>query len=252
MPRYFIQVAYRGTHFSGFQIQDNANSVQAEVEKALTVFFKSAFELTGSSRTDAGVHALNNYFHVDSDILPEAEKLRRTIYNLNAILPPDIVIKNIFTVAPQAHCRFDALSREYSYYIYQDKQPFSADRAYYYPYELDLSKLQEAATILIQYSDFSSFSKRNTQVKSFICSITKSNWYLKDGFYIYNVQANRFLRGMVRGLVGTMLKVGRGRTSVEEFRSIIEAGNPAKADFSVPPQGLFLNEVVYNGSIYPV
>jgi tRNA pseudouridine38-40 synthase len=252
MTRYFIQVAYKGTNYSGFQIQDNANSVQQEVEKVLTVFFKSRFELTGSSRTDAGVHALSNFFHFDSDILPVGEKLNKSIYNLNAILPSDIVIRNIFPVSSQAHCRFDALSREYEYYIYQRKEPFSIDRAYFYPFKLDIDKLQQAAAIIRGYKDFTAFSKRNTQVKSFICDIQKSEWIIKDGYYVYSVQANRFLRGMVRGLVGTMLKVGRGKKTVAEFEAIIQAKNPANADFSVPAQGLFLKEVIYPDTMHTV
>jgi tRNA pseudouridine38-40 synthase len=250
MPRYFIQVAYKGTNYAGFQIQANANSVQAEVEKALNVFFKAGIPLTGSSRTDAGVHALVNYFHFDAEELPNAEKLIKSVYNLNAILPADIVVKSITPVNQQAHCRFDALYREYEYYIYQSKEPFSADRAYFYPYALDIEKLQQAAAILHQYIDFTTFSKRNSQVKTFNCTIQKSVWYKKDDYIIYNVQANRFLRGMVRGLVGTMLKVGIGKTTLEEFQAIIEAKNSSMADFSVPPQALFLKEVAYPDGIY--
>ncbi|MBL0356974.1 MAG: tRNA pseudouridine(38-40) synthase TruA [Chitinophagaceae bacterium] len=250
MPRYFIQVAYKGARYAGFQIQDNANSVQAEVEKALKVFFKADFELTCSSRTDAGVHALSNYFHFDSDILPGNEKLARSVYNLNAILPGDIIVKSIVPVSPQVHCRFDALYREYDYYIYQSKDPFSLDRAYYYPFALDIDRLEHAASIITEYTDFTTFSKRNTQVKTFNCSILKSTWINKDGLYIYSVRSNRFLRGMVRGLVGTMLKAGAGKITIEHFKQIIEGRNCALADFSVPPQGLFLKEVAYLSDIY--
>jgi tRNA pseudouridine38-40 synthase len=245
MPRYFVEVAYKGTLYSGFQIQQNANSIQSEIENALKIFFKQAFTLICSSRTDAGVHALNNYFHFDALNLPSDEMLQNSIYNLNAILPDDIVLKRIYPVSNNLHSRFNALSRSYSYSVYQHKDPFMADRAYYYPYKLNLDKLQNAATILIEYNDFTAFSKKNTQVKTFNCTIIKSEWFVKDNLTIYHVEANRFLRGMVRGLVGTMLKVGTGKISLDQFRSIIESKDCTKADFSVPPHGLFLLKVMY-------
>jgi len=245
MPRYFIRVAYRGTNYAGFQIQDNANSVQAEVEKSLRIFFRASFQLTGSSRTDAGVHALCNYFHFDAEELPGKEKLAKAIYHLNAILPRDIVIKDIYPVTDTAHSRFDALSREYQYFLYQSKNPFLEDRAFFYPYPLDMNRLNEAAALLMEYQDFTSFSKRNTQVKTFICQVTHSQWFLKNDCIVYNVKADRFLRGMVRGLTGTMLRVGTHRITIADFRRIIESRDCARADFSVPPQGLFLIDVIY-------
>ena len=245
MPRYFIEVSYKGTRYAGFQIQQNANSIQAEIEKALKVFFKEDFKLTCSSRTDTGVHAISNYFHFDAVNLPAQEILNGVTYNLNSILPDDIVIKRMYEVASNAHSRFDALSRSYRYAVYQSKDPFVADRAYYYPYTLDFEKLQAAADVLIDYHDFTSFSKRNTQVKSFNCTIIKSDWAVQDNLTVYNVEANRFLRGMVRGLVGTMLKVGTGKISINDFRNIIESKDCTNADFSAPPQGLFLLNVWY-------
>ena len=171
MPRYFLEVAYKGANYSGFQIQDNAVSIQAIVEKALEVFFREKITLTGSSRTDTGVNALQNYFHFDLERVIDAKRL----YNINAILPGDIVLKNVFPVAPNAHCRFDALSREYRYYVHRYKDPFLADRAYFFPYTLDLSRLQAAAEIVLRHTDFTSFAKRNTQVKTFLCSIGESS-----------------------------------------------------------------------------
>jgi tRNA pseudouridine38-40 synthase len=232
MLRYFIEVAYKGTRYAGFQIQQNANSIQAEIEKALKIFFKEDISLTCSSRTDAAS-------------LPSPEILSNVTYNLNAILPDDIVVKRIYQVAENAHSRFDARSRSYKYAVYQYKDPFVADRAYYYPYTLNLHKLQVAADVLKEYQDFTSFSKKNTQVKTFNCTIIKSEWIVEDNLTVYNVEANRFLRGMVRGLVGTMLKVGTGKISIPDFRSIIECKDCTKADFSVPPQGLFLLNVRY-------
>jgi tRNA pseudouridine38-40 synthase len=241
MARYFIEVSYKGSNYSGFQVQKNANSIQAEIEKALRLFFKEPFTLTGSSRTDAGVHALQNYFHFDSDI-PIAEK-KGFVYNLNSILPLDIVIKKIFQVDNNAHCRFDAISREYKYYIFRNKNPFLQDRAFYYPYKIDIDKLNEASKLLMTYKDFTSFSKRNTQVKDFICNIKKSEWIEENATLIYNVEANRFLRGMVKGLVGTMLRVGTGKLILNQFEEIIKARDCTKADFSVDSKGLFLVSV---------
>lgn len=245
MLRYFIEVAYKGSRYSGFQIQQNANSIQAEIEKAFKIFFREDIVLTSSSRTDAGVHALSNYFHFDAISLPPREILDNITYNLNSILPDDIVVKCIYEVPPNAHSRFNALSRSYKYVVYQSKDPFVADRAYYYPYKFDLDNLQLAASVLMEYKDFTSFSKKNTQVKTFNCTILKSEWFLQDNLTVYNVEANRFLRGMVRGLVGTMLKVGTGKISIGEFRGIIESKDCTKADFSVPPHGLFLLKVRY-------
>jgi tRNA pseudouridine38-40 synthase len=241
MPRYFIEVSYKGTNYSGFQVQQNANSIQAEVERALQIYFKQKFALTGSSRTDAGVHALQNFFHFDSLVTINDEA-----YNLNAILPWDIAVKYIYEVDPEAHCRFDAISREYRYFLYQYKQPFLQDRAYYYPYSLDMDLLQQAAGILMDHVDFASFSKRNTQVKNFLCNILESSWSQQTDCLVYKIKANRFLRGMVKGSVGTMLQVGRQKMSVPEFKAIIEGGDCTKSDFSVPSHALFLYKVEFS------
>lgn len=253
MPRYFIEVAYKGTMYSGFQVQDNAVTIQSEIEKAFSVKFQRSFLLTGSSRTDSGVHALQNYFHFDVDDelifsnsdLHREKTSQRLLYSLNSILPRDIVIKRIFEVDEKAHCRFDATSREYKYYIYSEKNPFHQDRAYFYPYKFDFEKLQDAAAVILNTTGFKSFSKRNTQVNNFNCSIYKSEWIKENDFLIYNVIANRFLRGMIKGLVGTMLKVGRGKINLDDFNEIIKSNNCSKADFSVASHGLFLIEVKY-------
>lgn len=242
MPRYFLQLSYKGTNYSGFQVQENAPTVQAAVEQALQVLFRETFALTGSSRTDAGVHAFQNYFHFDTD----KEITSRHVYNLNAILPQDISVKGIYAVPGTAHCRFDAVSREYKYYIHHQKDPFLTDRAWMYPFPLDMNKLREAAEIVTSYQDFTSFSKRNTQVNNFNCAIEYSYWNTEGGMLLYNVKANRFLRGMVRGLVGTMLKVGRGQLTAEGFVNVIESKDCRRADFSTPAHGLFLYRVNYN------
>ncbi|ULQ56649.1 tRNA pseudouridine(38-40) synthase TruA [Flavihumibacter rivuli] len=241
MNRYFIEVAYKGAGYSGFQVQENAHTVQAELEKALLVLFREPVSLTGSSRTDAGVHALQNYFHTDT----AAALSDRVVYNLNAILPEDLAVNSIRKVHPDAHCRFDAVSREYRYRIYRHKHPFLADRAYFFPYTLDLDRMQEAAGMLMEYEDFTSFSKRNTQVKTFKCRIMESRWEEEEWGLAYYVKGNRFLRGMVRALTATMLRVGRHKLTIDQFRAIIEARDCTKADFAVPPHGLFLEKVNY-------
>ncbi len=239
MSRYFLELAYKGKDFSGFQVQTNALTIQSEVEKAFNILERQSVILTGSSRTDAGVHARQNYFHFDF----ESELTERFIYKMNAILPPSIVIKRILPVKPDAHSRFDAISRQYDYYIYQFKNPFLSDVSYYYPYKLSIDHLNEATHILRHYTDFTSFSKRNTQVKSFLCQIEFSEWIIKDDQLVFSIIANRFLRGMVRALTATMLQVGRGSISIDEFRNIIEAKDCTRASFAIPPQGLFLSSV---------
>jgi tRNA pseudouridine38-40 synthase len=247
MPRYFLEVAYRGTQFNGFQIQENASSIQEEVEKALEIYFRQPINLTGSSRTDTGVHALQNFFHFDYQEIIS----KNALYNINAILPADIVLKDVRAVEDEAHCRFDAVCREYRYYIYRKKNPFLADRAWYFPYTIDREKLDAAAAVIPEFRDFTTFSKRRTQVKSFHCEIQTSRWEEGEDGLEYRVVANRFLRGMVRGLVGTMLQVGRGRMSVEEFAEILRQKDNRLADFSAPGHGLFLFRVYFPVSIWP-
>jgi tRNA pseudouridine38-40 synthase len=246
MSRYFLEISYKGTAYSGFQTQENAVTVQSELEKAIAILQREAVSLTGSSRTDAGVHALQNYFHFDfSGVLHP-----QFVYKLNAILPPDIVLHKLIPVREEAHSRFDAIAREYKYFIYRAKDPFLQDRAYYFPYQLDTGRMQAAAALLLEYQDFTSFSKRNTQVKTFQCRLELSQWKQEGACLVYHVKGNRFLRGMVRALTATMLKVGRGKVSLDEFRSIIEARDCTKASFAVPPHGLFLLNVHYPGDYF--
>jgi tRNA pseudouridine38-40 synthase len=241
MNRYFLEVSYVGTKYAGFQIQKNAITIQSEIEKALSILLRTAINLTGSSRTDAGVHAFQNYFHFDL-----TSSLSATIiYNLNAILPDDIAIIKLIEVSPERHCRFDAVARLYTYHIYRFKNPFLTDRSYYYPYAIDIDRLQEAADLLPGYLNYTAFSKRRTQVKSHDCRILESRWSMHEDQMIYTIKGNRFLRGMVRGLVGTMLHVGKGKMPLDQFRKIIEDKNSSLVDFSVPAKGLFLNEVIF-------
>ncbi|RFS18935.1 tRNA pseudouridine(38-40) synthase TruA [Chitinophaga silvatica] len=249
MNRYFIEVAYKGARFSGFQVQENAHTVQAEVDRALSTLLRDTIVSTGSSRTDAGVNAYQNFLHFDTD-LPLHPQF---IYKINAILPDDVVLNGVYAVPPDANSRFAAVSRSYEYTLYTRKDPFMLDRGYFFPYKIDIDALQEAARIITTYSDFTTFSKRNTQVKTFLCNIMESYWTVEGQHITYNVRANRFLRGMVRGLVGTMLRVGRGKLTLDEFRAVIESKDCTRADFAVPPQGLFLMQVHYpEGLLSPI
>ena len=205
MARYFIELAYNGTKYSGFQIQENANTIQAEIEKAFSTIHRNSVNLTGSSRTDAGVHALQNFFHFDY----ENPLHPQFIYKMNAILPDDIVVNNVFEMGEQAHSRFNAVSREYIYRIHRFKNPFLKDVSYFFPYKLDINLMHEAAGFVKLQTNFYAFSKTNTQVKNFICQIEFCNWRQEGEELQLTIKANRFLRGMVRLLTASILKVGR-------------------------------------------
>ena len=246
MSRYFIEVGYEGTTFCGFQIQDGQETVQSVVTSALDMVLKEACSLTGSSRTDSGVHARQNFFHFDT----EQVLTGKHIYSLNSILPPTVVIHHIYAVAPQAHARFDALSRTYTYTVTTKKDPFLIDKAWHFPFPVPLETLQAMALELINHQDFEAFSKKNAGNKTNICAIEISNWQTISPFiYTYTVKSNRFLRGMVRGLVGTMLRIARQSPSkevaVEAFKSVILSKDPSLCDFSTPAKGLVLETVAY-------
>ncbi len=239
--RYFIELSYHGHDFAGFQIQDNALTVQYELERAMHTILRVPIALTGSSRTDAGVHARQNFFHFDSEkILTDKQ-----VYNLNAVLPASMAVRSIRMMPETAHSRFNAISRRYQYFLYTKKNPFYADRGWHYPYPLDQEVLQTCANLLIEHRDFTSFSKRNTQAKTMICTLSESQWRMEKDQMIYSVTGNRFLRGMVRGLVATMLLAGRGKITLIEFEEIIKAKDCSRADFAAPARGLFLEEVRY-------
>jgi tRNA pseudouridine38-40 synthase len=246
MARYFIEVAYNGTHFCGFQIQDGQETVQSVVAAAFQTALKEPCLLTGSSRTDAGVHAKQNFFHFDTDL----EVNGKHIYSINSILPPTVVVNGIYAVAPEAHARFDALSRTYTYTVTTKKDPFLIDKAWHFPFPVSIKTLQAMALELPHHQDFESFSKKNAGNKTNICAIEISNWQtVSPTVFSYTVRANRFLRGMVRGLVGTMLRIARQSESkeaaVEAFRAVIVAKDPSLCDFSTPAKGLVLETVAY-------
>ncbi|MFY8167141.1 MAG: tRNA pseudouridine(38-40) synthase TruA [Sediminibacterium sp.] len=241
MKRYFIELSYDGAGFGGFQIQNNTTTIQGSLEDALSVILRQPIALTGASRTDAGVHALQNFFHFDTDLLIEPKH----IYNLNSILPNSIVVHAIYNVPNEAHARFDAVQRSYIYRINKVKSPFLEGRSWFYPYPVNTDLLQAAADILLLYTDFESFSKKSTSVNTFECSISKALWVEEEQNLSFHIDANRFLRGMIKGLVGTMLQVGRGQLTIEQWQDIIQSKDEQKVDFSTPAHGLYLSAIKY-------
>ena len=241
MKRYFIELSYDGTGFGGFQIQTNTVTIQGALEDALAIIYRQPIALTGASRTDAGVHALQNFFHFDTDALIEPKHL----YNLNSILPNSIVVHSIYKVPNDAHARFDAVQRTYIYRINKVKSPFLEGRSWFYPYPVNMELLQAAADILLLYTDFESFSKKSTSVNTFECTISKALWVEEEQNLSFHIDANRFLRGMIKGLVGTMLQVGRGQLTIDQWQEIIQSKDEQRVDFSTPAHGLYLSGIKY-------
>lgn len=239
MGRYFLEVSYKGTKYSGFQVQENANTVQAELEKALATICRQPVTLTGSSRTDAGVHARQNYFHFDY----EPQLHPQLTYKLNALLPRDISVRSIIPVSDEAHSRFHAQSRLYRYYFYSYKNPFYTDTALYYPFSIDFDLLSVSARIIKDETNFFAFAKTNSAVSNFICTVKRSEWKREGALFYYEVEANRFLRGMVRLLTATQLKMARGIITEHHFRSLFK--EEKKCSYSLAPTGLFLEAVNY-------
>jgi tRNA pseudouridine38-40 synthase len=243
--RYFIEFAYKGTAYHGWQLQPNAHTVQEELNNALSVLFKKGVETTGAGRTDTGVHARQMYAHFDLDISLSAEEIRKAVYQLNCILPADIAVKNILEVPADAHARFDALSRTYEYLVYMTKDPFLEGAACYLSYAPDVEEMNKAAKLLFAYEDFSAFSKSNTQVLTNNCRIMEAQWFFRNGTLVFRIKANRFLRNMVRAIVGTLLELGQGKIGEQELRAIIEAKDRRGAGTSVPAHGLYLVKIEY-------
>jgi tRNA pseudouridine38-40 synthase len=248
--RYFIQLSYKGSHYAGWQIQENAITVQEKVNEALATVLQQAIETVGCGRTDTGVHARNFYAHFETEHpLTDKEEL---LYRLNRLLPKDIAVYDLMPVNPDAHARFHAVKRSYEYHITRLKDPFETDTAYHFSGELNVEAMNKAATLLFTYTDFTSFSKSHTQTKTNNCKIYRAEWLLQEGKLIFHISADRFLRNMVRAIVGTLLEVGKGKVSENEFKSIIESMDRKKAGMSVPAEGLFLVEVEYPGQIFIV
>ncbi len=240
--RYFIELSYNGTAYHGWQNQPNAISVQEVVEKALTVILGEPIAIMGAGRTDAGVHAKQLFAHFDTDLTFEATKLQ---FKLNSYLPSDVATHSILKVKEDAHARFDALSREYLYRIALHKNPFNSNTAFYVKHVLDIKKMQQATKLLFDYKDFQCFSKTNTDVKTYNCDIMKAEWLVVEDELHFTIKADRFLRNMVRAIVGTLINVGNGKIRVEELHQIIESKNRSEAGFSVPAHGLYLTKVAY-------
>jgi tRNA pseudouridine38-40 synthase len=241
--RYFIRLSFDGTTFHGWQNQKNANSIQSELNRALGLFLRDEnIETTGCGRTDTGVHAKKFYAHFDRDELHDAEDV---IHHLNSILPHSIAVHSIVQVDHSAHARFDATSRTYEYKLYQSKNPFLSNRAFYFPSVLDFERMNKFAEQLKRYSDFSSFSKSNTQTSTNNCVVTFAEWKQEGDEWYFRITANRFLRNMVRAIVGTLLNVGMGKISEKEFEEIMASKDRSEAGVSVPAHGLYLTDIVY-------
>jgi tRNA pseudouridine38-40 synthase len=240
--RYFLEVSYNGLAFHGSQLQGQLPTVQGEINRALSLLLRKEVHCFGASRTDEGVHALGNFYHFDTES-PLADSF---IYRLNAILPVELSVNRMREcVQPEANARFDALSRRYRYRIYSKKDPFLFQRAHYFPYRIGKELLDESAALLLEQSEFRSFAKRKSQTKTYRCHIMQCYWETQGNELHFVVEANRFLRGMVRAMVGTQLLVGRGKISISAFREIIESGDCTRADFSVPGYGLYLVQITY-------
>ncbi len=249
MARYFIEIAYQGTRYAGWQVQPNAVTVQQKIEEALTLVLRRKTPVIAAGRTDAGVHALQMFAHfdVDNDLSPDID----WTHKLNSILPPDIAVKHVFPVLPGAHARFDALSRTYIYVISGKKNPFKHGLYYRLNIPLNVERMNEAAKELLQFTDFTSFSKLHTDTFTNNCTVTQAQWIQsKDDELIFTITADRFLRNMVRAIVGTLLWVGKEKITVDEFKTIIQAENRNLAGPSAPAEGLFLQKITYPESIF--
>ena len=243
--RYFIWLSYKGTAYYGWQVQPGTPTVQQTLNNALTVLLREDVETTGAGRTDTGVHAATFVAHFDTTQTAEELNLPQLTYKLNRILPSDIAIQRIEEVKPDAHARFSAQSRTYHYFICTQKDPFQVGRSWLVERRLNIEAMQQAADLLKAYEDFESFSKTNTQVKTFKCQIFEARWEQEGNLLRFEIKADRFLRNMVRAIVGTMVDVGLGKISADDFASIIESKNRSQAGFSAPGYGLFLVEVEY-------
>ncbi len=240
--RYLIQLSYSGLAYHGWQKQENAHSVQSELEIKLSLLCGKNIETLGCGRTDTGVHASMFFAHFDIETPIDTE---RTVYKLNQMLPEDIAIQKIMSVPDLFNARFDATERTYQYHITRIKDPFLKDIAWYQYGLLDIEKMNEAAAFLLTHSDFTCFSKVKTQVNNFICDITYANWEANQNHLVFTIKANRFLRNMVRAIVGTLLEVGKNRLTLQAFKQVLESKNRSEAGQSVPAYGLFLTDIQY-------
>lgn len=240
--RYFIELSYQGKNYHGWQSQPDATSVQEEINKAISVVLQEEIIVLGAGRTDTGVHAEQMFAHFDT----EQQLDNNFVFKFNSVLPEDIVVFNLEKVADDKHARFDALSRSYQYKIWLGRNPFLLDSTWQIHYQkLDVNAMNEAAAILLEYENFQAFSKVKTEVRTFNCNVTKAIWIQKGSELTFHISANRFLRNMVRAIVGTLVDVGKHKISIEDFRNIILSRDRSNAGLSVPAKGLYLTEITY-------
>lgn len=249
MQRYFITFSYDGTRYHGWQIQPNGDSVQQRLQEALSTLLREPVSVTGAGRTDTGVHARMMVAHFDSDACFEAAdgiNEAQLAYKLNRLLPYDIAVEKVERVSAEMHARFSATSRTYHYYIHTKKDPFRRAYSCELHYELDFAKMNEAARVLMDYEDFGAFCKAGADVKTTLCHVTAARWIQTSATtWYFEITANRFLRNMVRAVVGTLIDVGRGRLSLEGFRQVIEGKQRTEAGESMPGNALFLEDIKY-------
>ncbi|WP_437919290.1 tRNA pseudouridine(38-40) synthase TruA [Sphingobacterium sp. LRF_L2] len=244
MQRFFLDIAYSGTAYHGWQIQDNAVSVQQKLNEALQKILRRDIETIGAGRTDTGVHAKQLYVHFDATgtLIPDAD---RFLHSLNALLPSDIAVRRLLPVATEAHARFDATQRSYEYHIHFNKDPFLLHKSWQIREIPDVEKMNLAAHYLLGKQDFGCFSKSNTQVFTNICTVKRAEWLWQDGKLVFHITADRFLRNMVRAIVGTLLDIGLKQKTPESILDVIQSKSRSQAGTSVPAHGLYLTEVIY-------
>jgi tRNA pseudouridine38-40 synthase len=248
MSRYLIAFSYDGGSFHGYQIQPNATTVQSILQDKLSLLLGSPLEILGSSRTDTGVHAHEQFAHFD---LPEGKKVKENwVFRLNRMLPDSLAVQGIYQVADDFHARFAAISRTYEYRISSLKSPFNAQFAYRFSVDLDVEAMNEAAALFFKHTDYQCFSKVKTEVTTFNCTILHANWATRGDELVFTIQGNRFLRGMVRAVVGTLLEVGQGRLSKKQLQEILDSKDRCKAGRAVPAHGLHLLKVEYPSSTF--
>lgn len=247
MKRYFVKLAYDGGSYHGWQKQKNAITIQELITNVFQKYFRhNEINIVGCGRTDTGVHAKKYYFHFDNN---EIDDIDKALYHINSLLPKDIVVFNIFKVNDKNHARYDARKRTYKYFISQNKSPFSYQHSWYINRSIDVSKMNKACCLLLENKDFTSFSKIHTDVKNNICDISYAKWTIDNDKIIFTISANRFLRNMVRAIVGTLIDIGLGKISYQEFENIILKKNRSLASSSAPAQGLFLFDIEYDDKI---
>ena len=246
--RYFIELSYDGTLFVGWQRQPSGDSIQSCLEDALSILFRKPLSIVGAGRTDAGVHAHQMFAHVDIDEHIDQDMT----FRLNKLLPKSIAVRNIIAVAQDAHARFDAVSRSYCYHITTQKNPFMHKRSYQFSKPLNTKLMNQAAKILIDNEDFKCFSKSKTDVKTYICDIQHAHWQQDGSELVFFIQANRFLRNMVRAIVGTLIAVGLRKISISDFEAILASRDRSQAGYSVPAHGLYLEKVSYPKHIFAI